>query len=115
MTVMIVNIDLLQEIFVIDMLRARCKHVLRPLQLYGDQVLSLHIVVTIAEHASDDAPKRILKLSTYRLQIFLVKYECLWSLQLCEDQHKRGKLKKRVRKHVPAILTTYYIETRLNL
>ena len=43
---MIVNIDLSQEIFAIDMLRAlksslkhRCKHVLRPLQLYGDQTL----------------------------------------------------------------------------
>ena len=43
---MIVNIDLLQEIFAIDMLRAlksslkhRCKYVLRPLQLYGGQAL----------------------------------------------------------------------------
>ena len=42
--VMIVNIDLSQEIFAIGMLRAlksslkhRRKHVLRPLQLYGDQ------------------------------------------------------------------------------
>ena len=33
----------------------------------------LHIVVTIAEHASDVAPKRILRLSIHRLQIFLVK------------------------------------------
>ena len=53
----------------------------------------LHIVVTIAELASDDAPKRILKLSTHRLQIFLVKYKCLSSLQLCEDQGIREKLK----------------------
>ena len=37
----------------------------------------LHIVVTIAEHASDDAPKRTLKLSTHRMQIFLLKYEYL--------------------------------------
>ena len=40
---MTVNIDLLQEIFAIDMLRAALKysrkHVLRPLQLYGDQAL----------------------------------------------------------------------------
>ena len=43
---MIVNIDLSQEIFAIDMLRAlksslkhRLKHVLRPLQLYRDQAL----------------------------------------------------------------------------
>ena len=44
---MIVNIDLSQEIFAVDMLRAlksslkhRRIHVLRPLQLYGDQALS---------------------------------------------------------------------------
>ena len=35
---------------------------------------ALHIVVTVAEHASDDASKRILKPSTHRLKIFLVKY-----------------------------------------
>ena len=46
----------------------------------------LHFVVTIAEDASYDAPKRILRLSTHRLQIFLVKYEYLQSLQLCEAQ-----------------------------
>ena len=32
----------------------------------------LPIVITISEHGSDDVPKRVLKLSTYRLQIFLV-------------------------------------------
>ena len=53
-------------------------------------------VVTIAEHACDYVPKRALKLSAYRLQIFLVKYEYLRSLQLCEDQGIRGKLKKNV-------------------
>ena len=55
----------------------------------------LHIVVTIAEHASNIAPKRILSLLIHRLQIFLVKYECycMWSLQLCEDQSIREKLK----------------------
>ena len=49
--VMIVNIDLSQAIFGIDMLRAlksslkhRCKHVLRPLQLYGDQALCINSV-----------------------------------------------------------------------
>ena len=36
----------------------------------------LHIVVTIPEHASDVAPKRILRLLIHRLQIFLEKYEC---------------------------------------
>ena len=35
----------------------------------------LYIVVTIAEHASDVAPKKILRLSIYQLQIFLVKCE----------------------------------------
>ena len=48
----------------------------------------------------------------YRAQICLVKYEYLRSLQLCEDQDKPGKLKKRVCNHVLAILTTY-METRL--
>ena len=53
----------------------------------------LHIVVTIAEHAPDVAPK--LRLSMHRLQIFLVKYEYLRSLQLRGDQGIREKLKKR--------------------
>ena len=51
----------------------------------------LHMVVTIAEHASDVAPNRILRLSIHRLQIFLAKYEYLRSLQLCEDQGDREK------------------------
>ena len=46
-------------------------------------------VLKIAQHASDVAPKRILRLSVHRLQIFLVKYEYLRSLQLCEDQRIR--------------------------
>ena len=46
----------------------------------------LHIVVTVTEHACDDAPKRILKLSVYPLQIFLVKHQYLLSLQRYEDQ-----------------------------
>ena len=37
----------------------------------------LHIVVRVAEHACDNALKRILKLSTYPLQIFLVKHQYL--------------------------------------
>ena len=37
----------------------------------------LHIVVTVAEHACDDASKRILKLSIYPLQIFLVELQYL--------------------------------------
>ena len=56
--------------------------------------LHLDKVVTIAEHACDHhVLKRVLKLSTYQLQVFLVKYEYLRSLQLCEDQGMRGKLK----------------------
>ena len=41
--------------------------------------------ITIAELVSDNALKRILRLLTHRLQIFLVKYEYMRSLQLCED------------------------------
>ena len=35
----------------------------------------LHMVVTIAQRACDHVLNRVLKLSTYRLQIFLAKYE----------------------------------------
>ena len=35
----------------------------------------------------------VLKLSTYRLQIFLVKYKYLLSLELCEDQGIHEKVK----------------------
>ena len=58
--------------------------------------LGFHMVITIAEHACDHVLKRVLKLIIYRLQIYLVKHEYLRSLQLCEDQDKSGKLKKRV-------------------
>ena len=51
---MIISIDLSQEVFAIDMLRAlksylkhRCKHVLRPLQLYGDQALAMFTLYRI--------------------------------------------------------------------
>ena len=46
----------------------------------------LHIVVKVAEHACDDATKKILKPSTYRLKIFLVKYQNLRPLQKFRDQ-----------------------------
>ena len=36
----------------------------------------LYIALTIPEHASDVAPKRILRLLIHRFQIFLEKYEC---------------------------------------
>ena len=64
----------------------------------------LHIVVTIAQHACDHVLKRVLNLSTYQLQIFLVKYEYLRSLQLCEDQGILGKIKRPASKHVHAII-----------
>ena len=60
---------------------------------YPHLKLGLHIVVTIAEDASEDAPKRVVRLSTHRFQIFLVKYEYLLSLQLCEDQSIHESLK----------------------
>ena len=50
----------------------------------------LHIVATVAEHACDDASKRIVKLSMYPLQIFLVKHQYLLSLQRFEDQAISG-------------------------
>ena len=72
----------------------------------------LHIVVRIAEHACDDASKRILKPSTYRLQIFLVRDQYLQSLLPHGDQAIAGQLEKHVLKPMLAILTTY-METRL--
>ena len=37
-------------------------------------LVKLDMVVTIAQHACDRVLETVLKLSTYRLQIFLVKY-----------------------------------------
>ena len=54
----------------------------------------LDIVVTIATHTCDQVLKRVLKLSTCQLQIFLVNYEDLQSLQLCEDQSISGKFQE---------------------
>ena len=42
----------------------------------------LHIVIAIAQRDCDRVLNSVLKLSAYRLQIFLVKYEYLRSLQL---------------------------------
>ena len=42
-----------------------------------------------------------------------LRYRLARALQLCEDQGIRGKLEKRVRKYVLAILATY-METRLS-
>ena len=72
------------------------------------------IVIRIAEHACDDASKRIF--SAHWLQKFLVRDQCLWSLHTNQatDQATAGKLKKHVVKLMLAILTTY-METRLYL
>ena len=51
-----------------------------PLDQVSSILLRLSLVsiyVTIAECACDHAVKRVLKLSIYRMQIFLVKYEYL--------------------------------------
>ena len=58
----------------------------------------LHIVVRVAEHACDDASKRILKPSTYRLQIFLVTDQYLRSLLPHGDQAIAEQLEKHVLK-----------------
>ena len=72
----------------------------------------LHVVVRVAEHACDDASKRILKPSAYRLQIFLVRDQYLRSLLPHGDQTIAGELERHVLKPMLAILTTY-METRL--
>ena len=73
----------------------------------------IHIVVSwVAEHACDDALKRILKRSTYRLQIFLVRDQYLRSLLPHRDQTIARQLEKHVLKPMLAIFTTY-METRL--
>ena len=84
------------------------KHVLPCSKIVSQSFLQpgLPVVVTIAEHASDVASKMILRLSIHRLQIFLMKYEHLQSLQPDDDQGIREKLIKRVCYHVRAILTT---------
>ena len=44
-----------------------------------------HVVVSIAGRVCDNALKRELKLITYQFEIFLVKDQCLRSLQQYED------------------------------
>ena len=105
MIIIIVGIHI-SQIFASDILTALKpslehyhRRVLRSLRLYGDLALSqhdLHIVVRVAEHAYDDASKRILKPSTYRLQIFLVRDQHLRSLLPHGDQTKAGQLEKHV-------------------
>ena len=74
---------------------------------YGLLKPGLHIVVRVAEHACDDASKRILKPSTYRLQICLVRDQYLRSLLPHRDQTIIGQLEKYVLKPMLAILRTY--------
>ena len=52
----------------------------------------LHTVLTIAQNDYNRVLKRVLQLSTYRLQIFLVKYEYPRPLELCKEQGMRRKL-----------------------
>ena len=66
----------------------------------------------VAEYACDDASKRILKPSTYRLQIFLVRDQYLRSLLPHGDKAIARQLEKHVFKPMLEILTTY-METRL--
>ena len=49
-----------------------CLFLMHCFQWHRLSLVSIYIVVRVAEHACDDASKRILKPSTYRLQIFLV-------------------------------------------
>ena len=72
----------------------------------------LRIVVMVAEHAGDDASKRIFKPSTDQLQIFLVRDQYLQSLLPHGDQTIAGQLEKHVLKPKLVILTTY-METKL--
>ena len=58
----------------------------------------LPITVRVAEHACDDASKRILKPSTYRLQIFLVRDQYLRSLLPHGDKTIAVQLEKHVLK-----------------
>ena len=74
----------------------------------------LHIVVRVAEHACDDASKRILKPSTYRLQIFLVRNQYLRLLLQRGNKTIAGQLEKHVLKPILAILTTSK-DTRLKI
>ena len=85
------------------MLLSKCSHVSKLLRTESETCLQwclkpgLHIVGRIAEHACDDASERILKLPTYRLNIFLVKYQNLWPLQRFIDQTITVQLKIHVR------------------
>ena len=70
----------------------------------------LDIVVRVAEHACDDASKRIFRPSANRLQIFLVRDQYLRSLLPHGDQTIAGQLEKHVFKPMLAILCTTYTQ-----
>ena len=54
----------------------------------GSRAKPGHTGVTITEYACDDALKRILKLRSHRLEVFLVKDQYLSSLQRCDMKTK---------------------------
>ena len=62
-------------------------------EIYG-QSIKPGLYIVVAEHACDDASKKIIKPSTYRLQIFLVRDQYLPSLLLHGEQAIAGQLKK---------------------
>ena len=59
-------------------------------------------------HGKLNCSKRVLKLATYQLQIFLVKYEYLWYVKTMSCMESLTE--KGVRQHVLGIL---YVETRI--
>ena len=115
------NCNLSQDIFAINTWRAIIcslghgrKHMLTILPTIWRPRLKpgLHIVVRVAEHACNDASKRILKPSAYQLQIFLERDKYLRSLLPHGYQAIAGQLDKHVLKPMLAILRTC-METRL--
>ena len=64
--------------------------------------MHIPVVVRVAEHACDDPSKRILKPSTYRLQMFIVRDQYLRSLLAHGDQIIAGQLEKHVLKPIAA-------------
>ena len=55
----------------------KLRNKLRREHVKPDVKAGFHIIVTIAENVCEDAEKRILKLLTHRLQVFLVKDQYL--------------------------------------
>ena len=80
LVVMITNIDVSQEIFAMDMLKAlksslkhRRKHVLRPLQLYGDQAMVLFssdYVTILCPNKQQTSDNSIVKENCFIIEMF---------------------------------------------